>query len=196
MERVYFLLIGEGPETEAIAWDQEERKKVVKAWTVFAHKYGGDDWEYLHDNTFLGIKFIKGPCSVEECIKAAPAGWIPVKKNRSVFRPKKTECPEAYAEWRALPRLPFGDEWGKRLGADVVFKANRVLWMGYEFAGKGRIIISSPINDKGEFYVPKGRHEELTASRYLELSKKVNQGKPKGDDDAGNQAELHHSKRA
>lgn len=166
MERIYFLLKGDGPETKAIKAEEINLKKISIAWTEFVEKHApGHD--YLHDNSFIGISF-----SFDE---PKPEGWCKAENRSGIFRPKANECPEAYKEWKGLPRIPFGDSLGNTLGAKGVLKPGargmRMLWLTYKKTEEG-YILSCPISDKGEYYKPKGEHEELTPTRFIELTKK------------------------
>lgn len=171
MERIYFLLHGDGPEKDAVEAYRAECEYVQAEWVKFREKYGNDDSRTFADRVCLGISFTDQMCSISEARKQAPEGWKSIPACQIVFRPLKNKCPEAYREWKALPMKPSISSIGASLGAEEVHIGNRVLFLSYE-AVAGMLILSCPIASDGTYYVPKGPCGELTASRYIELTKK------------------------
>ena len=167
MERVYFLLTGDGPELEAAKAHIEKIKSAQNVWVEFTKKHSGKT-EYFHTSSFFsGVAF-------DPVLDTIPDGWFcPRNCPQGCYRPKKTTAPADYKEFKNLPTAPLLDDFGKNIGCKCVFVARRMLVATFFHAKDGeRIILSIPIRNDGSWFIPTGPHEELTASRYAELTKK------------------------
>lgn len=170
MKRAYFLLVDSGPEIAAIEKRVAGQKDALKAWCDFAVKHGAKDKQYFHNNTsFAGLAF-----------DTPPEGWCKISaKNPDIYRPRKRGNGEVYAEYKALPSIPHIGALGESFGECGILGGPsgrgfgmRMLFISYEIANTGQFILTCPIKGDGTFYVPKGKHEELTPGRYAELTKK------------------------